>query len=544
MKSKILKRFEFTILRPVKYFSSLLVLFCITQGFSQTLESSNLPIVLITANKNDIPDASKIMTTMKVIYNGPGQLNHVTDAANAYDGFIGIERRGSTSQGEKSPFGFETRLADGTDNPVALLGMPSESDWVLLAPYTDKSLVREPLTYLTARNMMAWAPRVRFCEVVLNGSYEGIYILAENIKRDKNRVNISKLTTLDLTGDDVTGGYIVKIDKTTGETPVAGWSGNGTFYQYHYPKADEILAQQKTYINNALQQLEQALYATNYKSLYPDKIDTDTFVDFLIVNELTRNVDGYRLSTFLHKDKDSNNPKWKMGPVWDFNITLGNADYCNGGLTTGYAFNFNSVCPDHGQIPVWWQRLWADDVFKSKVAARWFSLRENLLATETLHTRIDSMTTVLSAAQVRNFQRWPILNHYVWPNAFPSGTYAQHVNYLKTWITNRTNWLDQELDKYLIVNGLEDHVPFLAAPNPARRNQPITFTFQAQPNDKAKIYIRKASGEWVEEIEKLVVSSQPETIKFSNPNLAPGFYLTQFYLNGKLKNVARILVID
>lgn len=266
---------------------------------------------------------------MKIVFNGAGQINRLTDPNFHFDGTIGIETRGSSSQSisDKKPYSIEVRDLLGEDLAVSLLGMPKESDWALIAPYSDKSLIRDAVVYQLAASMMAWAPRTRFCEVVVNGDYRGVYVLTEKIKRDKNRVNISKLDETTITGDDLTGGYILKIDKTTGNLPgfAAGFNSRysnsasnlnkTTFFQYKYPSADDIQPAQQSYIQTTVADMERAMASSNPSFSdpsvgYPKYWDTQTLVDFFIINELSRNIDGYRLSTDFYKDKNSINSKF------------------------------------------------------------------------------------------------------------------------------------------------------------------------------------------------------------------------------------------
>ena len=180
--------------------------------------SSNLPIVIINTNGQDITSDEKITADMGIIFNGGGVRNYLTNPYNNYNGKIGIEIRGSSSQSfPKKQYAVETRDSLGEDLDVSLLGFPEESDWILFAPYNDKSLMRDVLIYKLASDMGRYASRSKYCEVVLNNEYVGVYVLLEKVKRDNDRVNIKKLEPTDITGDAITGGYIIKIDKTDGE---------------------------------------------------------------------------------------------------------------------------------------------------------------------------------------------------------------------------------------------------------------------------------------------------------------------------------------
>ena len=175
-------------------------------------------IVLIVniykAQVNFTEDEPKIVAQLKIIDNGSGKRNRITDLPTGYAGKIGIEIRGSSSQMfPKKQYGFEIYNDAEEGINVSLLGLPKEEDWILNAPYTDKSLIRNALAYKWGSALGNYAPRTKFCEVVINGAYKGVFKLTEKIKRDNNRVNISKLDATTTTGNALTGGYIIKIDK-------------------------------------------------------------------------------------------------------------------------------------------------------------------------------------------------------------------------------------------------------------------------------------------------------------------------------------------
>jgi hypothetical protein len=436
--------------------------------------SSNLPIIVIDVHGKNIVDDPKITVDMGVINNAPGQRNNIDDPFTDYNGKIGIEFRGSTSQMfDKKPYGFEIQDIDGDGADAALLGMPEEEDWCLIATYNDKSLMRDALAYKMGRDLARYGPRTRFCEVVIKNEpdaqgnpkttpvYKGIYMLTEKIKRDKFRVDINKLDPDEITGDNLTGGYILKIDKSTGDSGLGfeskvnppNRSGNQRVtFQYEEPAWDDIVQEQKTYIQKFIGDFEAALNGSDFKDEtkgYAKYIDVGSFVDFFIVNELSHNVDGYRLSTFMYKDKDSKGGKLVMGPVWDFNLGFGNADYCDGYKTSGWAYNFNSVCSDDGWlVPFWWSKLLSDPAFKEKLGTRWAALRADKFSTTSLHTYIDSLANVLDdEATARNFKAWPVLSQYVWPNYYVGPTYQSEVNWLKKWVSDRALWLDKNMPK-------------------------------------------------------------------------------------------------
>ncbi len=423
---------------------------------SNQFQSSNLPIVIIDTYGQEIPDEPKILARMGIIDNGEGHRNNLNDPRNNYDGPIGIEVRGSTTQWfPKKQYAVETRDHSGNDSTVSLLGFPPEEDWILYAPYSDKSLMRNVLAYKLSNDLGRYASRTRFCELVLNGSYEGVYVLMEKIKRDRNRVNISKLLPTDIAGDAVTGGYIIKIDKPDGakndgwESPFLPYPGawQRIYYQYHYPDQDEIAPAQKSYIRTFMTAFETVMSGPwfadpeNGSARY---IDVDSFVDNFILIELSKNIDGYRLSTFFHKDRDSKNGKLVIGPIWDYNLAFGNADYYLGAVVSGWQVDFLEQ-DDNWENPFWWRKLMADSNFVNKINRRWQELRRGVLSVPRIYGIVDSLAALLGEAQQRNFERWPILGTYVWPNAYIGGSYLAEVRYLKSWIQNRMLWMDASM---------------------------------------------------------------------------------------------------
>lgn len=418
---------------------------------------SNLPIVKINTRGQEIPDDPKIMADFEIIDNGPGTLNHPDDPP-AFIGFIGIELRGSSSQTfPKKSYGFETWDSLGNEIDTTLLGMPPESDWILNANYSDKTLMRNALAYQVWQEMGHYATRYRFVELLLNNRYKGVYILSEKIKRDKNRVNIAKMDPSYNSGDKLTGGYIIKIDKQTGSGG-EGWvsnfpppvhpNGQYIYFQYEYPKSTEITPVQKAYIQNYVDAFEMVLDGPNFQDPqngWRKYAVENTFIDYFIENEVSKNVDGYRLSTFLHKERDSKGGKLRMGPVWDYDLAWKNADYCGGNSYIGWAYQF--PCPDDWwQVPFWWSRLLEDSVYTRNLRCRWNELRQNVLHKDHLMAYIDSIATLLDEPQQRNFQAWPILGHYVWPNPWPiPTTYQGEILNLKNFIDLRLTWLDYNM---------------------------------------------------------------------------------------------------
>lgn len=410
-----------------------------------------LPLFSVNTNGISIVDEPKIAAEYTI----------TEDGELVQSGSLGIEIRGSSSQMfPKKSFGVETWDAEGNDINASFFGMPEEEDWILYAPYSDKSLVRNVLIYDLARDMNLYASRTELVELSINDQYNGVYVFMEKLKRDSDRIDVNKLKDDENDGEDLTGGYILKIDKSNqeGYTDANSFdsrygssideTGSPIRYLYDYPKADDITEAQKTYISTYITDFEDALVSDEFTDIdagYEAYIDVDSFIDFFILNEISNNVDGYRISTYMHKDK---NEKLKMGPIWDFNLAFGNANYCNGGDTNVWAYKFNERCPgDFWFVPFWWDRLLEDPAFVARLKERWNTLRGGVLSDTAILAKVDANVTTLedSGAVASNFGTWPVFSTYVWPNNFVGNNYNEEIGYLKQWIEARTLWLDDSI---------------------------------------------------------------------------------------------------
>jgi hypothetical protein len=392
---------------------------------------------------------------MKIIFKQDGG-NSKIDEGNIYDGKIGIEIRGHSSASyPQKPYLFETRNEDGSNNNVSLLGMPKENDWTLLSFYNDKSFVRNILAFQLFTEMGNYAPRSRLVEVIINNEYMGIYQLCEKIKRDKNRVDIAKLKSDDNDGEEITGGYIFKIDyfsnSDSWESPFSPINQPDfkIHFVYHDPKPDELSTQQKAYLENYVTEFEQSLYGSDFREEdvgYKAYIDDNSFIDYFLINEVSRNNDGFKKSRYFHKDK---NGKILAGPVWDFDWAWKNINECyifKAQDGSGWAYKVNECYP-RVKSPGWMIRLFYDKNFRDKTNCRYHDLRSTIFSIERMLGVIDSIADLVSLPQVRHFQKWSILGRNVGaPEAdFQPDTYSGEVQKLKDWISTRIDWLDKNM---------------------------------------------------------------------------------------------------
>ena len=415
---------------------------------AQILTDSNLPIVVIETDGGvSIPDEPKVLATMKIIWHQDGSRNYLTDIDNPdvldYDGRIGIELRGSSSQMlPKKPYGLTTLQDDDvTNNNVSILGMPKENDWILNSLAYDETGMRDVLSYELSERFGQYAPRRVYCEVMINGDYKGLYVFMEKIKVDKDRVNIVKLDETCNNYPEVTGGYITKTDRTSSGEPAAWtmqsysgwWGGSSVPFVHHYPKPSEITSAQHQYIHEVFLQLASVAgqHDTDIATGIPSVIDIPSFVDLMIIGEYSSNVDVYELSTFFHKDRKG---KLRAGPVWDYNLTYGHDEFGNRSRYDVWQFSNSD-----NTGPKFWRDLFETDEFRCHLARRWHELTQpgQPLDYDLVCARMDEIDTLILEGVGRDNQRWNRMNNH-----------ASEIRAMKTWISQRIDWMDQNIGSY------------------------------------------------------------------------------------------------
>jgi hypothetical protein len=426
--------------------------------------NSNIPIVIVDSKGVNLDEANRNYhdISMVIIDTDP-----ITGTANILDpaefaGIGGMHIRGASSSGEeflKKQYKFETwdenrpdpeSNARYQDKNVSILGMPSEGDWILHAPWADKSHMKNYQMFAWSREIGNWSPRCVFVEAFIDwdgdnvidlsggndpdtSDYRGIYVLMEKIKRDDNRVNIARLED---TGENDAGYLFQKNWGYDFET------SNGTELIYDDPREDELSTAQKNWIENHFETFETALYGGNYDNpghadYYGNYIDIDSFVNYHMLVELCKDVDGHVLSNFIYKEPDG---KIFEGPLWDLNGSLGASYFCSYDWE-GWLYEFDeSSCTDRSgcghtgeggaTFPAdnpraydWYNRLMQPNSdFLLRYADNWFHFRELEFDATKMMNDLDYNADILMNYSAtpspvsRNFTLWDILDDPVWPD--------------------------------------------------------------------------------------------------------------------------------
>jgi len=387
-------------------------------------QSYDLPLIIVnTQNRQALQKgADKIPATMSILDKGT---NNVADSSKGEKYNIGIKIRGQTSADfPKKGYGIElkarscTNVADTAchDTSLKVLGMPKNADWVFHGPYVDKTLIRNALAYWLYQRTGRYSSRFKFFELYLNGQYKGVYLLLEKIKRAKARVHIAKLKDEDISGDDVTGGYVLSIDKvennsTSGLDKEGFKSKDGSPVVMRSPKKENTNKAQQDYIKNFFNSIEQKCDQGDIMSNgCSDILDIEAAVDYVIHEDVTNNTDAYICSFYMFKDKDSKGGKLQLGAPWDFNLAFGAYQRVGGEKADGWRVP-QSAKSGAGEwfVAKWIQNLWSNNTFQQKYKERWAQLRSGVWHTKNIDKFIDSLKTVLKNAANRNFERWPNL---------------------------------------------------------------------------------------------------------------------------------------
>ena len=362
-------------------------------------------------------------------------------------GTLEIRGRGnSTWNYPKKP--YRLKLTDS----VGLLGMPANRHWVLLANYLDKTLVRNEAAFEMSRRFgLAWTPRDVQVTVELNGEYQGIYMLTEHIRIGADRVNIPELKKADTAPDLVSGGYLMEADYWQGEA-YCRLTSRGVRLCFANPETllESDWAPHRAYIDGYIDALEQALYGPQFADPvagYAAYIDVESAVNFYLVHELFKNVDSnFFSSVFMYKRRGG---KLFFGPVWDFDLSAGNAQWARFGFFDGSdptGWHTRKQDTRAADTPVnWYARLFQDPAFEQRVRARWAELRA-AGAIDSLFPYIDRRAAWLHQVQAQNFQRWNVLNTVLTPDLSPVlGPYDAHVQEMKSWMQRRVTWMNDQL---------------------------------------------------------------------------------------------------
>ena len=393
------------------------------------------PVWVDPLHDKDIPSNFQI-PTVYIFTEGGKEINSKTDYVNASFRFEDpcgfytdektvevngrIKGRGNTTWGmPKRPYRIKL------DEKTKVFGRWGNKDWILLANYSDKTLLRN-ITMMEVSRIcgMAWTPYMLSVNVYLNNQYIGVYTFSDHKEIAGHRVNIEVVKE-----QEVEGGYYLEIEEAMDEPVCFKTTTMDTPVMFHEP--ENPTTAQQNYVRNWFQGFESALLhiqGDHDYTTYRSYIDIPSFVNYYIIQEIAKNPDGnVRKSTYITKEKGKG---LEMYHVWDFDITLGNCDYTNFEKPDGWQMRYVK----------WYNQLFFDPEFKKAVVNRWNELYPTLKTQ--VPAFIDRQYRLMDGAEAANFERWQILGKKVWPNYYYFPTYQEEYDFLKDFYSERLEWLN------------------------------------------------------------------------------------------------------
>ena len=382
-------------------------------------EFTGLPILYVNTSGVAIDSKEDYVEGVSSIVGG-------TNYPSFQDLEMKIKGRGNSTWWQGGIWGkkpYQIKFGDKTE----VLNMPKDKKWVLLAELSDKSLIRNKIAREIANiSRFDYVPQAEYSEVFINEQHVGAYLIGQKVEESKNRVNI---------GDT---GYLIEIDTDANgriETDdvyfrSSQWSSryeDGVF-NIKEPSLDYD-SEEFNLIKDHVNDFEEALFGNNFKDPdlgYRSFIDLPSFIDWFLVNEISKNQDARSYSSIYFNYIPGE--KIKMGPVWDFDLAFGNVDYSNAENPEGFWIKEN----------LWFKRMFEDPYFSDLVNTR-FNYYENNLSS--ILSKVDEFENYLSKSQKKNFEIWDILSKDVWPIPVKYDTHREYVEYLKNWIDTRMLWL-------------------------------------------------------------------------------------------------------
>ena len=409
-----------------KYYQFLLFFFCLFHyGMIVGQEQlTNLPTVYINTENNTSISSKEDYVDASVIVKSADLSEELTKTAK-------IRGRGNSTWGmPKKPYRLKF------DEKTQFLNLNAEEkDWVLLANYADKTLIRNAVAFKISELVnLEFTPAARFVDVVLNGTKLGSYMVTDQIEVGKRRVPIEKQSPESTELPEISGGYLLEIDGFADGEPVWFQTKKGLKITVKYPKDDEINPEQLDYITNFTQKFEDRLFSENFTDPttgYRAFVDTASLINWYIACELTGNSDSF-WSTYIYKYK--NIDKFYFGPLWDYDIAFNNDNRQGDAI--------EKLMRDHAYDPrAWIKRIWEDAWFKKAVYSRWMELINEKDIQTTLIDYINDLVTLIDSSQKQNFQIWNIIRERVHLEQFIFSSYKGGVDYLISYLNNRIDFL-------------------------------------------------------------------------------------------------------
>ncbi len=472
---------------------------------------TRLPVVWIEVEGShfDIKPDTKSRGRLKLIEDHNGTHMGLKNSPATLDTTIGISVRGSSSAGfPQKSYSVEIQKASGVATKAPILDLPSGEDWNLVTCWGDKTCMRNALGLWMGRQFGRWSARTRFVEVYLNSRYNGIYLLTEAIKPDRNKIDIAKPAPTADEGD-ITGGYIFRREaggkagptakppqdwlspyKPTAIAPYTKKVQLPMVYTYHVPNSTTITDDQRAYLSKYMAEFEAMMDGPNWKDPkngYRTWIDVKSWLEYALHGEVSNDIDHYFKSVYWVKESAALGGKLFQTPMWDFDRVFGNAGYRDGFKVDNWVNKMNPryggecsdwipnqegcmacaydnacvptpeklcfECSEIPYVPYYWEKLWTDPAFLDDMKCRWQELHKTAYNPVAVESRIARWKKELGAAVIRHYDRWQmaplgkVVSEYFVSTKGDNipEFFDDEINNLVTSVKDRIEWLDANL---------------------------------------------------------------------------------------------------
>ncbi len=486
---------------------------------------SELPIIMINSDDNIPVNANTVRNgSINIINNGVGNDHRLTQSVNGFSGRLAITQNATIYDYPKNHY-YLTLLDDLQQTVSAsLLEFPEGDEWILYAPYNDKTLLRTVLMGEMA-HQMGHGEAPKMCHLFLNDDYLGLYSLMPAQNQHPNRINIAAPGDED---DALTGGYILSLDKNRVapgyDSPIAPFRNapDPIRYLYEFPNADNLTAAQESYIQSAINSFETDIV---------NSIDLASAVDYFLLNEVSKNIDAYRDHSILYKDRDSVNPNFIIQSTLDYNNACGNTRKYQGNIVQGWQIDFLSnqgnVSSDSMFVPLWWQQLYESVEFTRALYKRWDVLQYSILSEDFVVEKLDSLYNLLSTDGVLNFERWPVAGKPIEPYGIIGETFTEDYDYLFIWMIDRLEWMGEAMLEF--ETGVAEEKQQLVSfelmqnyPNPF--NPATTMSYRLPKTGHVSLKIYDVRGRLVAALVDAVQPAGEYSVTWNADGFASGVY--------------------
>lgn len=400
--------------------------------------SPRIPKIYInTENKAPIEDKENYVRSTVRIEDYDKQYTDGT----TFNSAAGIKGRGNSTWGmPKKPYRIKL------DQKASLLGLSTDKDWALLANYTDKTLLRNVTAFEISRIVgMEWTPSSLSVDLYLNDVYQGVYCLTEHVKVSGERLDLDLVTPSDNSGEKLSGDYFLELDFHADEENLFRTKLEKLPIMFKDPEDPTV--EQFKYVEDFFNMAEDILYSETFTDSingYRKYIDMESFINYYIVQELAKNVDGnMRGSCYLALRR---NGKIEQPLVWDFDIAFGNAKHIvteQGATSEGWdGWYIKTKSP-------WFDQFFKDPIFVQRLKERWNEVKPQL---DKIPDFIKEHAANLEDSQQKNFAPkneggagWDI-SAVMWPNYINRGSYKAEINYLVSFVEKRLEWLNTNIN--------------------------------------------------------------------------------------------------